>query len=122
MTDTTLPPGEITDQQPDTWAIVELMGHRKLAGKLSEQTIGGSSFVRIDAPAQDGYRTHLYGNAAIYGIHFVSELVARAVASRIDDAPISAYDLPEHARIAMLEHDDDDLVDAEFDPDDGRVY
>lgn len=32
------------------WAILELMGHRKLAGYLSEQTIGGSAFVRIDVP------------------------------------------------------------------------
>ena len=32
------------------WAILELMGHRRLAGKLSEAIIGGASFIRIDVP------------------------------------------------------------------------
>lgn len=32
------------------WAFLELMGHRKLAGHVSEATIGGGSFIRIDVP------------------------------------------------------------------------
>jgi len=36
------------------WAILELMGHRRLAGLVSEQQIGGASFIRIDIPGKDG--------------------------------------------------------------------
>ena len=43
------------DQQPEKafeqWAIVEIFGHQRIAGKVTEQTIGGCSFVRVDVPA-----------------------------------------------------------------------
>ena len=48
----------------EEWAILELMGHRKLAGKVTEQTIGSSTFVRIDVPGGDGYG---YGYGDGYG-------------------------------------------------------
>lgn len=31
-----------------TWAILELMGHRRLAGFITEQEIGGSAMLRLD--------------------------------------------------------------------------
>jgi hypothetical protein len=33
------------------WAFLELMGHRRLAGKVSEATIAGVGFIRLDVPA-----------------------------------------------------------------------
>jgi hypothetical protein len=38
----------------ETFAIVELFGHSIISGKVSEQVIGGASFVRVDVPAVDG--------------------------------------------------------------------
>jgi hypothetical protein len=35
----------------EQWAIVEIFGHQRIAGRLTEQTIGGCSFVRVDVPA-----------------------------------------------------------------------
>lgn len=66
----------------EAWAIVELFGHQKIAGKLTEQTIGGCNFIRVDAPAFDGSPafTKLYTQGAIYGVTFVSERIARAAA------------------------------------------
>lgn len=37
-----------------TWAIVELMGHLRLAGYASETTIAGAGFIRVDVPGPDG--------------------------------------------------------------------
>ena len=34
-----------------TWAIVEMMGHVKLAGLISEQVIAGGKLLRVDVPA-----------------------------------------------------------------------
>ena len=36
------------DSTFDEWAILELMGHRRLAGKVTEQEIGGANMIRID--------------------------------------------------------------------------
>jgi len=36
----------------ESWAIVEVMGHRQFAGLVTEQTIGGASFVcSVTSPA-----------------------------------------------------------------------
>jgi hypothetical protein len=32
------------------WAILELMGHRRLGGYLREQDVAGAAFIRIDVP------------------------------------------------------------------------
>lgn len=76
-------------QQEEQWAIVELFGHNKVAGKLSEQQMGGCAFVRVDVPDTDtgkGY-TRLYGNGAIYSIAFVEEAIAREAARSYSDRP-----------------------------------
>lgn len=43
----------------ETHAIVELFGHNQIAGKVTEQTISGQSFFRIDVPATNGWRKGL---------------------------------------------------------------
>lgn len=35
------------------WVILELMGHRRLAGHLQEKQIGGASFLRLDVPSPE---------------------------------------------------------------------
>ena len=63
----------MNDQQSERfeeWAIVEVMGHRRFAGLVTEQAIGGASFVRIDIPeARDlPAFTKLFGGSSIYCI------------------------------------------------------
>jgi hypothetical protein len=41
---------EETTPKFHSWAIVELFGHNQLAGLVTEQTIAGQSFIRIDVP------------------------------------------------------------------------
>ena len=76
------------------WAIVEVFGHARYAGTISEHTIGGCSFVRVDIPEVAGEPafTKLFGNAAIYSITPVSEQIARAVAKSFQSRPLTVYD------------------------------
>lgn len=66
----------------DKWAIVEMMGHVAMAGRMGE--IGAEAgLTRLDVPAEDGdnYETHYFGSAAVYGITLVTEEVALAFAA-----------------------------------------
>ncbi len=85
----------------DSWAIVEIMGHSKLAGRVTEQAIGGSSFVRVDIPEREGHPafTKLFGNAAIFSITPVTEDLARKAAAHCDSEPVSVYIPPEPKQI-----------------------
>lgn len=84
----------------DTWAVVDLFGHTRIAGRVSEHVMGGCSFVRVDVPAicDAAEFTELYGPSAIYAIRFVSEEIARGVAESLKRRPISVYDLPTEMR------------------------
>lgn len=76
----------------DEWAILELMGHRKLAGKVSEYSIGGASFIRIDIP---GSATQFYSPSAVYCITPTTEELVKEVAEIHKPEPITKWELPE---------------------------
>ena len=98
----------------DQFAIVELFGHARIAGRISEQTIGGQSFVRIDVP-EVRYDTGLtggviaahtrsFGAGAIYSINWCDEAAARLAAQAIKHRPINPYSLGDALR-DMTAHD-----------------
>ncbi len=106
----------------DTWALVELFGHQKIVGRVTEATIGGCALLRVDVPANgsEPAYTKFYGSGAIYAMTPVSEEIARTLLERIRPEPISRYDLPRINPPAdvVLDHDssgwpgDDDDDDA----------
>lgn len=80
------------------WAILELMGHRRLGGFVSETTFAGAGFVRIDVPADskgNGGATQLYGASAIYCITATTETIARAAAELNRPEPVQRWELPQ---------------------------
>lgn len=98
----------------DTWAVVDVMGHQRFVGKVTEQVVAGHGFVRVDVPETDKQKawTKLIGPGSIYAITPVSEEIARAMARERMATPISEYDLPEdfkpmQGRLAYVEDDCD---------------
>lgn len=79
------------------WGLLELFGHTRIAGLISEQTIGGASFIRIDVPAtSDGSQpafTRLLGSSAIYAINPLDEATTRTLVDNIGAAPVTPYDM-----------------------------
>ncbi len=83
----------MSEKQFSEWAIVELFGHQKIAGRISEQTVGGCSFVRVDVPETDKAPafTKLYGNGAIYPITITDEKTAKMAARSYHQEPMDAW-------------------------------
>jgi hypothetical protein len=108
----------VTDEKFESWAIVELMGHRRIAGKVSEQVIGGVTLLRIDVPEcpeipqrtephpydRDMTRvipavpaipefTQFYGASAIYCLTPTTEEIARKVTLQKRERPVALFDV-----------------------------
>lgn len=94
------------------WAVLELMGHRRLTGYVTEQQVAGVGFIRIDVPGDDDTppATQLYSPSAVYCITPTTEEVARNFARRARPEPIHVWELkpaePTQPRLI-----DDDVVD-----------
>lgn len=89
----------------DHWAIVEIFGHTRLAGRVQETTVGGCAFVRVDCPETSRHPafSRLYGQGAIYSITLVSEEVARAAAEQLQERPLTVY-LPPYRGTGQAPH------------------
>lgn len=82
------------------WGIVELMGHQRTAGRLSERSIAGSNLLQVDVPLSDTeFRTVFYGGSAIYALHPTDEASARLMARSLGARPVYQYDLDRQARL-----------------------
>ena len=86
---------EMTDQQEhfESWGIVDLFGHTRIAGLISEQAIGGETFIRVDVPNGEGFHTRLFGKGAIYSMSLTDEAIAREMARRSGVKPVSRYEV-----------------------------
>jgi hypothetical protein len=104
----------------DQWGVVEVMGHKKFAGHITEQVIAGSALVRVDVPevvALDNNRvertyapfTKLIGVGSVYAITPTTEEIARRMAveiARYDGDPLPVR-LPESRQLAAVSQSDD---------------
>lgn len=109
----------MTSEAPkfEQWAIVDVMGHQRYVGLVTEQVIAGTGFVRIDVPETPDVKpwTKLVGTSSIYAITPVSEEIAKAMAAKHGSRPINQYDLPDsmRPRIASATRDGSEDYDDE---------
>ena len=92
----------------DCWCLVELFGHQKIVGKVTETTLAGGAFLRVDVPAVEENKTftRFYGPGAIYSINPVTEEIAMVLIRRYRNEPVSRFDLPQIAEKAEPNGDD----------------
>jgi hypothetical protein len=85
------------------WGIVELMGHKVVAGQISKSEMLGKPMLRVDVPASKAYGefTQFYGEGAIYCVTFTSEDVARRTAEQCEVNPVSVY-VPDLVTVEQL--------------------
>ncbi|WP_294124287.1 hypothetical protein [Sphingomonas sp.] len=127
----------------EQWAIVELMGHVRLAGRLSEEEHYGAKLGRLDIPnpvvvctpckgirdanpncavcggfgaTGGGFTTQFFGGASVYRITMVSEDVARSVAANVRPAPVQPWEFPKPQLPAPGTHSE--VIDADYEIDD----
>lgn len=99
----------------DSWAIVELMGHVKIAGHVTEAEVFGAKMGRVDIPNSDGgFTTQYFSGGSVYRLTPTTEDIARAVAVRNQPAPVYHWDLPK-ALTAGNPPDDDESFDEDED-------
>lgn len=93
-------------------AIVELMGHRRLAGIVSHAEMYGVAMLRIDVPGPEGTTTtQFYGGGSIYALTPTTTDVVRAVAANNQPAVVHPWELP-----APLKADGADAHPYDYDP------
>lgn len=87
--------GTPVEQSSDAgqWAIVELMGHKVVAGRVRQDTALGPALMRVDVPATSAFPafTQFFSDNAIYCVTVVSEDVARSAAESYKANPVSVY-------------------------------
>lgn len=113
------------NDSPPAWAIVELMGHVKHAGRLTEEEKFGAKLGRLDIPQAegDGFTTVYFGGGSVYRLTVVTEAVARQVARQTGSAPVSAWDFPRQLPSpATVSAGDDSPKPYELDEDDDDGY
>lgn len=91
----------------DGWAILELMGHVRLAGRVTEESHFGVAIGRIDIPTNDGYTTQYFGGSSIYRLTPTTEEIARSVALHNQPMPVRTWELPSPQQIEVDPVDDD---------------
>jgi hypothetical protein len=87
----------------DQWCLVELMGHVRIAGKVTEEPLFGTSLLRVDVPGENGNTTmtRYFGGGAIYSITPLTKEVAMALAARIKPEPVTPYDIPQLRQLSL---------------------
>lgn len=106
----------------EQWALVEIMGHVRIAGLCTEQSIAGENMLRVDVPETPTKPafTKFFGGSSIFAINPVSEEIGRALANNLDMAPIQVYDIRELV-LKLDAQEDSRAYNEDFYDEDGNI-
>lgn len=79
------------DTNNDSWAVIELMGHVTIAGRVTKPGEYGGLW-QVDIPEGETFRTEFFGSQSVYRIRIVSEEIARGYALPSHD--VMEYNAP----------------------------
>ncbi len=83
------------------WSLVELFGHSRIVGHVTEQSLAGVGMIRVEVPASNGNPafTRFFHPNAIYSLSPIGETEARAllISPHYRNEPVKRYELPQIA-------------------------
>lgn len=111
-------------QQPtelNSWAIVELMGHCRIYGKVTEEERFGVKMGRVDIPAPDGtFVTQYFGGGSVYRLTLTDEATVKQGLEQYKPAGLLTtskdYDEDDDSFDDQEVEDEDDEEEGEFSP------
>lgn len=120
---------EQTTEQSATWGIVEIMGYVKVAGRVADAPMFGTTLCRVDIPQADGsFVTQYFGGSSIYRFTPSSEEAARAAAQRFQPQPVHQFQLsqlrslpPDRSNDYGHTPEDEEFAEDAFDEDDEEL-
>ncbi len=92
------------------WCLIELFGHQRIVGLVSDQVIGGEIFIRVDVPEtkRQSAFTKMYGKGAVYCLSPLAEDVAKSLIDKFSQPPVARYELPSHDLIEGSDEKDEE--------------
>ncbi len=93
------------------WAIVELMGHVRMAGRVTEVEMFGAKLGRVDIPNSEGFSTQIFNGSSLYRLTPTTEEIARAVAKSNQPEPVYRWELREVKQLAQVSEPPDSPED-----------
>lgn len=84
--------GELKSSQ---YVIIELMGYKKLCGRLTQ---GFAGLLQLDVPVEGGFVTQLINPTSVYRVTICDEATVRAMAKNIDPLPTIELEIPPRQR------------------------
>jgi hypothetical protein len=78
------------NEKLDTWAVVALFGHTKIAGKVTTVVLGSAVMIRVDVPETKSVPSFykLFNTSAIYDITPTDEETATFIAADMATTPL----------------------------------
>lgn len=95
----------MTDKKLEFPCLVELFGHNRISGMISEHALGNSVMIRIDVPEtnQNPAFTKFVNPSSVYALNPIAEEMMHQMAEEIKAKPIQFYDLQDVQRKLMEE-------------------
>ncbi len=101
------------DERPIGWAVLELLGHRRLAGYVASGDVAGTPFLDVTTPSGEASVRTLVAHQAVYAITPCTEETARAAAASeaMRPGPVTPWEIAprspdREALISWLVEDD----------------